>query len=144
MASKEDWPRETGANPMKTVLKIELIGDAQRQRVRLYEGIIREAMGSGVARKIVGSPPSCGWCAEVSLDGYKIDRDFLKPKKDYSEANGVGSRGVYAYFYLDEGKIYEVYERTSWKSSERYFCKVKNGEVVKITEQEATRCLKNR
>jgi len=64
----------------------------------------------------------------------QLVREFLRGYKDYTEANGPGSRGVYKYFYLEEGNIYEVSEPKSWRNTEYYFCIIKNGKVVKMSK----------
>ncbi len=98
---------------MKTILRLECIGDGHRGRL---------------------SPSPC-WVAEiVAVSPYSgLDRRFLHRNKDYSEANSVGSRGVYAYYILESGKIYEVSEPLTWKKTDRYLCTVTpDGEIEKL------------
>lgn len=85
------------------------------------------------------------WVAEINGkdDTYKYKRQFLRGKKDYRYANSRGTRGVYAYYILDEGKLYEVSDPKTWRHSDRYFCTVKDGQIVKLTEQEVEEWLKN-
>ena len=52
-------------------------------------------------------------------------------KKDYSQSNSVGSRGVMAVYMLNDNMIYEVKD---WKI--RYFCTIKDWSIVRITETE--------
>lgn len=88
-------------------------------------------------------PPRPGrpWVAEITgLDPrYKFSRKFLDRKLDYSKSNSAGSRGIEHWFFLEEGRTYEVYHRSSWKRSERYFCTVSHGRLITITEEEVTR-----
>lgn len=66
-----------------------------------------------------------------------MERDFLDGKKDYSQANSVGSRGVYLFYVLRPGIVYEVHALTSWSGSEQYFCRVEGSELVRMTLNEA-------
>lgn len=75
------------------------------------------------------------WIAEIK--GYQkgqLIREFLKGYKDYTESNGVGSRGVYKFFYLEEGHIYQVSDPVSWKNTEVYFCRIEDGKEVIISK----------
>jgi len=131
---------------MKAILRLEAIGDDERQRLRLYGGILDEALGAGVGRGVIGKFPARYWVAEITGtdDHFGLKRSFLQGHKDYSHANGVGSRGVYMHYLLDEGKLYEVKEPVSWRSSERYFCRVESRRIVKVSKDEVLRCLKDR
>jgi hypothetical protein len=55
---------------------------------------------------------------------------------DYSEANSVGSRGVFKCYWLKEQAYYEVSAPQSWRDTDRYFCEVINGEIVRMTKEE--------
>lgn len=125
---------------MKAILEIELIGDNIRQEMKLWTNIGNMAM-PGLGDMTFGSYPPSGWIAEITgFDSkYKYARSFLKFKKDYSRANSKGSRGVYAEYILDEGKIYDVKDR-----KQRYFCKVDNWQIVRIDELEVKEWLKSR
>jgi len=86
--------------------------------------------------------PSRAWIAKiVGYDSkYIYKRNFIKGIKDYSHANSVGSRGVYKYYHLTDG-LYEIKSPQSWKWSDRYFAKVKEGKLKRITEEELIRWL---
>jgi len=88
--------------------------------------------------------PKRAWCAEITgFDSkYGLKRKFLRGQKDYSEANGPGSRGIYKYYALEEGKIYEINSPLSWKNDDRYFCRIENGEENRMTKEEVIECLK--
>ena len=91
--------------------------------------------------RILGEPSACktrAWVAKVRVlpSGY-VQREFLRPNAmDYTEANSVGSRGVYKCYWLQEQCYYEVSEPISWKNTDRYFCEVINGEIVRMTKEE--------
>lgn len=95
-----------------------------------------EAIGDGMigakrpwVARIVACDPVAG-----------LERVFLRPAKDYTGANSVGTRGVMLHFILDPGCAYEVFERVSWSRSRRYFCRaLPDGGVEEISEGEACR-----
>lgn len=72
--------------------------------------------------------PHRPWVADVT-DG---DRRFLRGHKDYSEANGTGSRGVYVYYHLEPGRVYEVNELLDRTTARRYLARVENGHIVEV------------
>lgn len=130
---------------MKAFLELELFGEDIRQLNKLCTNIANEAL-PGLGDMVFGGMPSSGWVAEIiGFDKkYKYQRYFLKAKKDYSRGNSRGSRGIYAEYILESGRIYQVKEQTSWKNSEKYFCIVtEDGEIIKIDESEVIKCLKS-
>jgi len=72
-------------------------------------------------------------------DRYGLARVFLKGLRDYREANKQGSRGVYLTFVLYPGKLYEVHELLTWHTQRRYFCEVKDAEVVEVSVEDVAR-----
>jgi hypothetical protein len=88
---------------MKAILRLECIGDDTYQKLRKFSCIERAA---GAQASV--APPQ--WVAEIKGTGgkYGIEREFMMAKKDYSQANSVGSRGIYAEYYLETGRYYEV------------------------------------
>lgn len=80
------------------------------------------------------------WVAKVSLSGRKIERSFVKPLVDYADANSKFSRGVYKYYFLDNGD-YEISSPQSWKCTDRYFLRVKDGKAWGIDKDQI--CRKN-
>jgi hypothetical protein len=109
--------------------------------MRLWSGISDMNLGPGSGRAIFGSIPPYAWCAEITgLDKkYKYMRRFLPFKKDYSQSNSVGSRGIRAIYMLEENKIYEVKD---WK--DRYFCIVRDWGIRRIPEYEVKEWLKEK
>lgn len=76
------------------------------------------------------------WVAEITgLDSkYGFKRKFLSQKKDFSKSNSVGSRGVYANYMLEYGKVFEVSAPKSWRRTDRYFLLA--GQVDKVLSRE--------
>lgn len=114
-------------------LKLEAIGDDVTQQVRALERIER-ALGY----RQDGSAARRPWVAEIigEHDHFGLERHFLQGQKDYSEANSIGSRGVYLYYHLREGGIYEINELVSWGRTDRYFAMVCGDELVRMGEEE--------
>lgn len=63
------------------------------------------------------------WVAEITGTDPKFGfkREFLNPKHDFTKSNSKGSRGVYASYFLEYGKVYEISSPVSWKNTDRYF-----------------------
>lgn len=123
---------------MRAILKLEIIGD------NYYA--YKRALDSGEAQVVpqmekyadmLGHDKKHPWVARVTgLDRkYGFKREFLRGQKDYSQANSIGSRGVYVYYPLKPG-IYEVHERVTWRRTRRYFVRVKDAEITEISREE--------
>lgn len=125
---------------MKAVLKLEAIGDNETYLLRRARRLIRAA-APGVAGLFRDARPR-PWVARLTglCPRYGFVREFLPAQKDYREANSVGSRGVFLYYWLDPG-VYEVNERRSWRAWDRYFIRVEEGRWTRITRQETARTL---
>jgi hypothetical protein len=81
------------------------------------------------------------WVAElVGLsDRYGYERRFVPYKSDWARANGTGSRGVWLWWTLDAGSVYETRYRTSWALSSwthRFLTVTDAGDVIDIGEDE--------
>jgi hypothetical protein len=129
---------------MLATLKIEAIGDNGYQLMELGKRVLNEAI-PGAGEIVVGNFPKRAWVAKIvgKSKKYKFDRVFVRGKKDYSQANSVGSRGIYIWYFLEPGFFYEVSEPVSWKNTNRFFCKVDcEGNIIKISEEEVLLCLK--
>lgn len=93
--------------------------------------------------KYTYGPSRRPWVARITgleQDG-RLKREFLDGQKDFSEANGIGSRGVYYYYHLHPGAVYEVRELINWTRERRYFCRVEHGRIVEMGREEALACL---
>ena len=52
------------------------------------------------------------------------------------------NRGVFAYYLVESGRMYEVKEKTPAEENLRYFLTVsEHGEKIKLTEEELNLCL---
>lgn len=119
--------------PFTAFLKIECIGDDIDQFFK------------ALPERLVGPTQPKQWVAELTGfdDKFGYKREFLPYNKDYSRANSKGSRGVYAHYILEQGRVYEVKEPVSWKNTIRYFCAVDaEGDIVKISKEDVDECLK--
>lgn len=127
---------------MKASLRLEAIGDDATGMGKVAQGYVRAIGGSSIAHLF--GVPSRAWCAQITGTDtrYGLRRRFLFGKKDYAHANGSGSRGVYVYFTLESGQLYEVMAPQSWKRRDRYFCTVgDDGGIVRLSEEEARQWL---
>lgn len=133
---------------MKTVLSLELIADNYIQGLRQFEaGNIKRhlTLRDELNMYRYGQKSLRPWVAKLTgLDrrgGFK--REFVHWQTcDFSQANSIGSRGIYAYYTLDDG-IYEINKRTSWTKARRYFVRVENTVIIEISRDEVVRCLAN-
>lgn len=113
---------------MRTVLRLEDIRPKSVLRINTWARL----------RGKRAPYPSRAWVAIVQIDiSGHIKREFLQPNAmDYSEANSIGSRGVYKCYWLKESTYYEISSPYSCKGSDRYFCKVTNGEIIHMTKED--------
>lgn len=115
------------------VLKLEQIGDDQ------YWAKSKGASGSQFRNRGPYRPPS--YVAVLVWDGYAIEKRPQRGQRDYSQANSVGSRGIYTYHLLYPDHCYEVNERITWQRSRLYWCRVENGQIIEMTYEEALQWL---
>jgi hypothetical protein len=102
---------------MLTLLKIEHIGNP------------RQGFSPAGVEEIVG------------LNDEGMIKRRLKGQLDYSKANSVGSRGVFEYFFLQEGAMYHVSAPQTWKRTDQYFCRIESGKIMRMGIEEAFECL---
>lgn len=103
-----------------TVLKIEIIGNP---RLGFQPAWVRHLTDIGPGRLI--------W-------------EYMHGQADYSQANSVGSRGVYKYFFLKETELYQVAAPQSFRRTKHYFCRVMHGQIEEISMEEVIACLVKR
>lgn len=128
---------------MKQRLSLEIFGDNTRQMMRLWTMVLNERM-EGLGNMVVGKLPSSCWVAEITGEDpkYGLARTFVRFHKDYSASNSIGSRGIRAEYILESGHIYEVSCKTSWKSIDRYFCRIADdGTFVRMEREDVMECL---
>jgi hypothetical protein len=125
---------------VKAQIKIEAIYDNVVQEMKAWT-ILANAASPGLGDSTFGKPLTGPWVAKITGKdfhyGYK--REFIQGKKDYTHANSKGSRGVFCFFMVENGHVYEVKG-----SRRRYFCKVDNdGEVIEITRKDVDEWINN-
>jgi len=130
---------------MYASLRLEVIDDNVRGRIRLFQAMCREAK-LGVIATAFNPPPNRPWVARITgLDEkYGLKREFESGRMDYREANSVGSRGVYINYMLDDAYIYDVSERVSRRSRDRRFCRFEMGREIRMTKEDVTEWLKSK
>lgn len=130
---------------MRYALKIEAIGDNYAYHLRQFNKRPHLPFTKREIRSYqLGGPHLRPWVARitgVTANG-QFTREFVDGQKDYSFANGSGSRGIYFYYFLEPG-LYEINERKTWKRAERYFAWiVNNSTLCKLTREEAFKWLR--
>lgn len=128
---------------MKATIKVEAIGESVYQGFDFSNGLLNNYVpGLG---NILGLPKRNYWVAQIVgwHPKWKYERKFLSPKKDYRKSNSTGSRGIYLWYILESGNIYEVKRPISRKRFERFFCTVNDkGKIEEMTEEQVNECLK--
>lgn len=86
------------------------------------------------------------WMAELTglcpVDGFA--RRPLRPKRDYAEANSRGTRGVWCFWTLEAGRVYETRYRTTWtKWHHRFLIVTTTGDVEDVSEGQVRAWLAN-
>lgn len=122
---------------MIAVIGIELIGDDHRHRAstgRWTDGKIGHSLTRALKEQARYEAKPKAWVAMiVGLDPkYAVIREFMRGKRDYAEASGTGARGVYRWFELPEGEIYEISAPQSWKHADRYFALSTRGTLLRM------------
>lgn len=93
-----------------------------------------------IGRCSAGGSTYCKRIKAIGRDGFLITEP-MKFNRDYSNANSVGSRGVYDYYILRPG-VYEILEALSWKRSRKYYLFVSdNYNMEEMNYEEAIECL---
>ena len=118
---------------MKAQIKIEAIGDDVDQTLRFFTGLTN-GLVPGLGDVTFGKPIKTYWVAQITgVDlKYKYARTFIRGKKDYTHANRKGSRGVFVYFLLESGNVYEAKK----SSKRRFFCIVDNeGDIIEVDKE---------
>jgi len=129
---------------MKASLVIEAIGDDGDSLARINATNRRQRYPT----RPDGQPRKRHWVAEITgrnADDFTYDRQFLRARRDYRQANGTGSRGVMAHYILETGRVYEVSAPISWKNTDRYFCRVTaGGDIERVSEEQVQEWISTR
>jgi hypothetical protein len=121
---------------LKASLAIEAIGQNSIRDIRSFDRFLSNTVGL--------KPDLMPWRHGVWLIGWRKATP-LNGKWDYAKANSKGSRGVYIHYILESGNLYQVASPCSWKTTDHYFCTVSDdGDIVKMTQEEAFEWLRNR
>jgi hypothetical protein len=132
---------------MKLVISLELIGDDRyAHRAAIARGQARKPLTLREEIDLLKMAPErerpyvARVIPTVAAPGFRTEE--LIPLKDYSAANRIGSRGVYAFYTLDDG-LYEVNQRLTWGKARLYYLRVADGQKTEMTRQELYQCLRN-
>ena len=124
---------------MKATLCLEYIGESGDAQLALLS-LKLDGIANGLANAAFGCKnPRKPWVAEITgtHEKFGFERVFLESKRNYSRANKSGSRGVELWFILESGKVYEVKSPKSWRSVDRYFCRVNDdGDIIRMSKDE--------
>lgn len=85
-------------------------------------------------------PRLAPWVAEITgpHPRYRLERRFLRHKTDYARSNSKGTRGIWWWWTLESGCLYETWYRTSWSASERRFITVSGaGDIGDVSAEAA-------
>lgn len=116
---------------MKQVFSAEAIGLTPEEE-RTWRRLDRLRAANRAARP---------WVAE--LTGVMLSGEFLrrrlKPKADYTHANSRGTRGVWFFWTLECGPVYQARYRTDFGDHwhERIMTVAPDGQILAVTEEEA-------
>lgn len=81
----------------------------------------------------------------TDIGPHGMEKTRLKGQYDYSEANSVGSRGVFVRYWLQAGELYHVSSPQNWKRSDQYFCFIDEaGLINRLDFEEAVEWLLKR
>lgn len=86
------------------------------------------------------------WVAELTglCSDYGFQRRFLTAKRDYAHANSRGTRGVWCYWVLEAGCVYETRYRSTWdRWHHRFLMVTEDGEVKDVSEEKVRGWLRN-
>jgi len=88
--------------------------------------------GQALVDKIIG----------ISPDGV-LECKRMQGFRDYTYANSVGSRGIHIVYILSSGNLYFVSSPLSWKKIDQYYCRIKDGQIVRMNIHQVLAWLKN-
>lgn len=125
---------------MKATLALEYIGEGNERRLKDFERLI-DGLAPGLGGVVVGEGfTRRPWVTEIvgREDSAKLVRRSLLANWQRKDANSKQTRGVYLWFILESGRLYEVRACQSWRSTRRYFCTVsEDGAIYELTPEQA-------
>lgn len=127
---------------MKVLMSLERIGDDGAEALRHYEAAVFVPSSTWLKARQAGAPSIMPAIRAMREDG-GLGR-WLRYRRDYSSANGTGSRGVMAVYELEMGHYYWVRERTSWKNSREYFICAGRAGIREVEREEAVEWARER
>jgi len=115
------------------VFKLECFDDDVREAMRRFNEMPEHLKGQILRRApwalgFLPNLPPTPWVARVR--GGRLR--FVKPHKDFSEANSSGSRGVLKVWMLRQGTTYEINETFPSGRSSRFRGSVEGGYFVRV------------
>lgn len=77
------------------------------------------------------------WVAEITgrHPTYGYNRQFLRARYDYTQANSVGSRGVVLNWTLKVNRVYEAWWKETWNRAQRVFLRATAAGDVRIIDR---------
>lgn len=120
------------------------LGDPQTAALLQAIPQVADALGVQMRRgKPVDPLNPRPWVAEITgtHPTWRWDRKFLPARVDYTHANSRATRGVWFWWTLESGHVYEARYRTSWASGQhRRYITVDDigGDIIDLSEEEVT------
>lgn len=70
-------------------------------------------------------------------DGEKYEKELLKPNTDFADANKRLTYGLYFYYILESGSLYEVLNYVAWERTETYFAApTTDAKIIRVEDPE--------
>lgn len=118
---------------MKAAFGAEVIGLG-------YERMSTKLLVPLGGRRAVDPVNARPWLAEITGPDprYGYARKFLPSKTDYQAASSTGNRGVWFWWTLESGRVYQTRYRTSWAGGyqRRFIAVADDGNIIDLTEEE--------
>lgn len=123
---------------MIAVIGLEAIGDDHRHKLRFGFGDGSRSLFTRERDRSRYDARPRAWIARVTgrCPKFGLAREFMAYRRDYAEANSTGSRGVFKWYELPEGDVYEISAPISWTKADRYFARSTRGKLERLTLEE--------
>ena len=85
------------------------------------------------------------WVAEITAPDprFGYQRRFLPHKVDYRGANSRATRGVWWWWVIESGRVYEVSRLEGGQIARRFITVDQDGDIVGLTREEVDRWLRS-